>query len=64
VVVVLNKIDRLDPRQTADLSKNLKGIPISALDPKTFSELLQEMERLIWPRSSSPLISKAPHLSQ
>jgi len=64
VVLVLNKIDRLDPRQTADLSKHLKGIPVSALDPKTFSGLLQEMERLIWPRSSSPLISKAPHLSQ
>jgi 50S ribosomal subunit-associated GTPase HflX len=64
VVLILNKIDRLDPSQTADLSKNLKGIPVCALNPKTFSGLLQEMEHLIWPRSSNPLISRAPHLSQ
>jgi len=64
VALVLNKIDRLDPDQTADLSKSLKGIPVSALNPKTFSGLLQEMERLIWPRSSNPLISTAPHPSQ
>jgi len=64
VVLVLNKIDRLDPGQTADLSKNLKGVPVSALHPKTFTGLLQEMERLIWPRSSTPLISTAPRLSQ
>jgi GTP-binding protein HflX len=64
LVLVLNKIDRLDPAQTADLSKNLKGIPVSALNPKTFSGLLQEIEHLIWPRSSTPLISRAPRLSQ
>ena len=64
VALVLNKIDRLDPDQTADLSKSLKGIPVSALNPKTFSALLQEMERLIWPRSSNPLISTGPHPSQ
>lgn len=64
VVLVLNKIDRLDPGRTADLSKNLKGIPVSALHPSTFSGLLQEMERLIWPRSSNPLTSTAPHPSQ
>ena len=64
VLLVLNKIDRLDPTQTADLSKNLKGIPVSALNPKTFAGLLQEMERLLWPRSSTPWISTAPRLSQ
>ena len=64
VALVLNKIDRLDPDQTADLSKSLKGIPVSALNPKTFSALLQEMERLIRPRSSNPLISTGPHPSQ
>ena len=64
VVRVLNKIDLLDPSQTVDLSKTLKGIPVSALNPKTFSGLLQEIEHLIWPHSSNPLISKAPHLSQ
>jgi GTP-binding protein HflX len=64
VVLVLNKIDRLDPRRTADLSKNLKGIPVSALDPGTFSGLLQELERLIWPRASNSWTSTAPHLLQ
>ena len=64
VVLVLNKIDRLDPGQTVDLAKNLRGIPVSALDSKTFSGLLQEMEHLIWPRSSSPLISEASRLSR
>jgi GTP-binding protein HflX len=64
VALVLNKIDRLDPGQAADLAKNLKGIPVSALNPKTFSGLLQEMERLIWPRSSTPLISTGPRPSQ
>ncbi len=62
VLLVLNKIDRLEPDQTADLLKSMKGIPVSALNPKTFSGLLQEMERLIWPRSSSsPLISEGSH---
>jgi len=64
VLLVLNKTDRLDPVKTAGLSKSLKGVPISALNSKTFSGLLQEMERLIWPRSSTPLISTMPHPSQ
>jgi len=64
VVLVLNKTDRLDSLQTAGLSKSLKGVPVSALNPKTFAGLLQEMEHLIWPRSSTPLISTAPRLSQ
>jgi GTPase len=64
VLLVLNKIDRLNPRQAVDLANNLKGVPVSALNPKTFSGLLQEIEHLIWPRSSSPLISTAPGLSQ
>jgi GTP-binding protein HflX len=64
VVLVLNKTDRLDPVQAVDLSKSLKGVPVSALNPKTFSGLLQEMEHLIWPRSSTPLISTESRLSQ
>jgi 50S ribosomal subunit-associated GTPase HflX len=64
VLLVLNKTDRLDSVQTVGLSKSLKGVPVSALNPKTFSGLLQEMDRLIWPRSSTPLISTSPHPSQ
>jgi GTP-binding protein HflX len=56
-LLVLNKIDRLDPLQAAALSKTFNGIMISALDRQTFSGLLEEMERLIWPHSSTPSTS-------
>ncbi|MFO7462263.1 MAG: hypothetical protein R6X07_16745, partial [Desulfatiglandales bacterium] len=55
-LLVLNKVDRLDLNQTAALTRRFEGVPISALDRRTFSGLLEAMERLIWPRSSSPLI--------
>ncbi len=57
-LLVLNKCDRLAPGEAVALSKRLEGIPISALDPKSFSGLLQEMEKTIWPRFSSPGISR------
>jgi len=47
-LLVLNKIDRLDPPQALALSKSFDGVMISALDRRTFSGLLEEMERLIW----------------
>ena len=47
-LLVLNKIDRLDPLQAAALQKTFKGILISALNRRTFSDLLGEMERVIW----------------
>lgn len=47
--LVLNKTDRLDPGETAALARRAGGIPISALDPKTFEPLLTRMERLLWP---------------
>ncbi len=60
-LLVLNKSDRLDPEEAAALSKKCKGIAISALDPRTFSGLLDQMESTIWPRFSSPSISAASH---
>jgi GTP-binding protein HflX len=57
-LLVLNKIDRLDGDQAAAFARSFKGIPVCALEPGTFSELLAQMERLIWPRSSTPLISE------
>ena len=56
-LLVLNKWDRLDPKRAAAICQEWKGIPISALDPGTFSRLLHEMEHIIWPRASSRLIS-------
>ncbi|MCJ7594403.1 MAG: GTPase HflX [Desulfobacterales bacterium] len=56
-LLVLNKCDRLHPGEAASLSAAFEGIPISAMNPRTFSPLLREMERSIWPGSSSPSIS-------
>jgi GTPase len=63
-LLVLNKIDRLDPQSAAVLSKSFNGIALSALNRRTFSGLLDEMERLIWPHSSSPSISIARRSSK
>ena len=60
-LLVLNKSDRLDYREAVALSKRWKGIAISALDPHTFSGLLNKIERTIWPRFSSPSISVECH---
>ena len=63
-LLVLNKIDRLDQSQAVVLAKVFEGVPISALNPRTFSDLLREMERLIWPHSSIPLTSTTSHSLQ
>jgi len=56
-LLVLNKIDRLDPQEAIALSKTWSGIAISALDPHTLSGLLDQIERIIWQRFPSPSIS-------
>jgi GTP-binding protein HflX len=48
-ILVLNKTDRLDPDEVSAISRRSGGIPISALDPRTFSPLLARMEKLFWP---------------
>jgi len=63
-LLVLNKIDRLDPLQAAVLENTFKGVAISALDRRTFSGLIDEMQRLIWPHASTPSISTSSHPSQ
>ena len=60
-LLILNKSDCLDPREAVALSKRWRGISLSALNPHTFSALLDQMERTIWPRFSSPSISIASH---
>lgn len=49
-LLVLNKIDRVQPGEVQALARACKGIPISAIDPKTFKPLLERMEKLLWPR--------------
>jgi GTP-binding protein HflX len=41
---VFNKADRVDPETATRISRLYGGIPISALEPKSFSPLLQAME--------------------
>ncbi|MBW1942387.1 MAG: GTPase HflX [Deltaproteobacteria bacterium] len=60
-LLVLNKCDRLETQERAALAQGEEGVLISAKDPGTFSGLLQEMEQIIWPRSSSPVISTVRH---
>lgn len=48
-VIVLNKIDRCAPEQVESLMKRFNGIPISALDRKTFEPLLEAIELHFWP---------------
>jgi GTP-binding protein HflX len=63
-LLVLNKSDRLTRREAVALSRQWNGIALSALNPKTFSGLLDQMERIIWPRFSNPSISVECHPSQ
>jgi GTP-binding protein HflX len=56
-LLVLNKSDRLDYSEIAALARIYEGIPISALNLKTFSGLLDQIEQTIWPHFSTPLIS-------
>ena len=63
-LLVLNKIDRLEPNQAAALSRRFQGVAISALDRRTFSGLFDEMERLIWPQASSLSTWIEPHPSK
>jgi len=60
-ILVVNKCDRLSAQEASALSKKLRGISISALDPYTLSGLLDQIERIIWPRFSNPSISIESH---
>ena len=47
-ILVLNKSDRMNKTQTAQLAERLGGIPISALNPITLSGLRKAMEDVIF----------------
>jgi GTP-binding protein HflX len=51
-VVVLNKMDKCSPETLEELVRKYDGVPISALDQKTFGPLLKEIERHFWPEPS------------
>ena len=53
-LVVLNKSDVCDPEALDVLSQKYDGIPVCALDQKTFGPLLDVMERILW-QEQAPL---------
>jgi len=52
-LLVLNKADLLGHGEAHGLAKRMGGIAISALNPPSLSPLMQSVEALIWPHSSS-----------
>jgi GTP-binding protein HflX len=47
-LLVFNKMDRLDIEEVRNIVMRYNGVAISALDPSTFSPLLQAIEEYIW----------------
>jgi GTP-binding protein HflX len=48
-VLVFNKADLIDKEEAASLSARFNAIPVSALKPETFGELLTAIEHRLWP---------------
>jgi GTP-binding protein HflX len=58
-LLVLNKMDRLEPEETTAIQKRMGGVCISAISPQSLPALFREMEKAIWPHFSNPSISSA-----
>lgn len=48
-LVVFNKVDQVNVLWAKAIAKRFGGVTCSAIDPETFSELLGEIERRVWP---------------
>jgi GTP-binding protein HflX len=48
-LLVFNKADLVGKDEAASLSERFNAIPVSALKPETFSELLTALEHRLWP---------------
>lgn len=48
-LLVFNKADLVDKEEAASLSARFNAIPVSALKPETFGELLTSVEHRLWP---------------
>ncbi len=58
ILLVLNKMDSLDPEGTSSLAGSLNGIAISALNRSTLHPLLLKIENFLWPEEHR--INKIP----
>ncbi len=56
---VLNKGDRLDPREADAVARSWNGVAISALDRRTLHPLLLQMEKFLWPEAAHPTNDQA-----
>jgi GTP-binding protein HflX len=63
-LLVLNKADLLERGEAEAMAKNMRGVAISAIAPRTFSDLLPRIEQAIWLRSSSPGTHTGPRPAQ
>ncbi len=66
-IVVLNKIDRCDAATVDGLARQLDGVPISALDPRTFAPLLERIESALWVgggRSAIPVLHDSAYSAE
>jgi len=52
-LLIFNKTDLLKPEESAALERGMGGIAISATHPPTLSVLIERIDQIIWPRSSS-----------
>ncbi|HAK60484.1 MAG TPA: GTPase HflX [Nitrospiraceae bacterium] len=48
-LVVLNKVDKVNENWARTIAKRFNGVACSALNRDTFVDLLQEIERRVWP---------------
>ncbi|HEX9113233.1 MAG TPA: GTPase HflX, partial [Nitrospirota bacterium] len=52
-LVVLNKADIVNPRWAKAIANRFGGVVCSAINPATFGDLLQEIEKRVWKEESS-----------
>jgi len=57
---VFNKADRVEPAFAERICRRFGGIAISALDTKTFSPLLHEIEEMIWGKREGAIHASSP----
>lgn len=55
VILVFNKIDKLDPREVEQICKRYNAIGISALDKKTLLPLIDEIKNQLWKEKTTNL---------
>ncbi|HAR44909.1 MAG TPA: GTPase HflX, partial [Nitrospiraceae bacterium] len=51
-LVVLNKVDQVDPLWARAIARRFNGVTVTALHPETFGELMKEIEERVWPEEN------------